>query len=177
MLNKRTYLVLWQPIDTTSINDIRVVDRITEDRNVSLARVRATVESDAAKGHYSSNGRGFISVIELHESPAYQVHGMEQFQIEDGSAEQIVSTINGRNVTRGELSTAFNLVASKNWKDPIDKTAWLTVDEMAMVAEAIIFFTGSTGKFELLGEQARFHPDLQYCYHVTADGYYRTIGA
>ena len=51
--------------------------------------------------------------------------------------------------SRGELSGAFDKVADRtNWKLPVLATVDLDERELAMVQEAVIFFTGSVPKFE-----------------------------
>lgn len=96
-------------------------------------------------------------------------------QIEAESRAQVVATVNGKSVTRGDLTIAFNAVADKaNWKMPIDARVDLDAYTLAMVAEAVTFFTGSVAKFERLtgsttGGIAK--------YRVTAAGYYATCGA
>jgi hypothetical protein len=88
--------------------------------------------------------------------------------------QQVVCKIRGRDVTRAELSKAFDRVAPiANWKNPIDAIVVFTQDgERELVEYAIEFFTGSKAKLEVIRLQA-------YCstYRVTAAGYYATIGA
>lgn len=94
-------------------------------------------------------------------------------QIEAESMAQVVGQVNGRPVTRGALNEAFKRVQpAGNWKLAIDATVSLTTDERDMVAEAITFFTGSVARFE-----ARSEVGILTTYHVTAAGYYATIGA
>lgn len=89
-------------------------------------------------------------------------------QIEAESNAQIVANVNGRAVTRGELSEAFKKVQPKgHWKNAIDATLPLAEGEFAMITEAVIFFTGSVPEFQKVGAQ----------YRVTAAGYFATIGA
>lgn len=83
-----------------------------------------------------------------------------------------VATVKGRAVTKAQLRTAFDLVADKaNWKMPIDATVQygdLDGDRIAMIREAVIFFTGSVPTFT----------QLRYGWmRVRAAGYYNTIGA
>jgi hypothetical protein len=88
---------------------------------------------------------------------------------------QVVGKVLGRDVTRGQLSVAFDAVADKaNWKNPIDATVDLDDYTKAMVAEAIVFFTGSVAKFTRKGGTTT---DGIGRYRVRAAGYYRTIGA
>src|SRR5262245_2846710 len=87
----------------------------------------------------------------------------------------VVATVMGKPVTRGELSTAFDRVAAKgNWKNPINTVVEIANDfDMAVIKEAVIFFTGSVPEFH-----ARGGGKLPGChYRVTAKGYYLTIGA
>jgi hypothetical protein len=87
---------------------------------------------------------------------------------------QIVGRVNGRPVTRGELSEAFDYVANRdNWKLPIDATVDLGPASMAMVREAVIFFTGSVPSFTAVG------PEVDRCarFRVRAAGYYAAVGA
>ena len=82
----------------------------------------------------------------------------------------IVAKINGRDVTRRDLDDAFKMVAPKdNWKNPIDATVeFASPDTAALITEAVIFFTGSTPKFEQVSK---------FTWRVRAAGYYLTIGA
>src|SRR5262245_44728559 len=91
------------------------------------------------------------------------------------SLAQVVAEVNGRKVTRGELRDAFDRVADKaNWKNPVDAVIDISGDaEMAMIREAVIFFTGSVPKFA-----PRKGAKLPGCrYRVTARGYYLAVGA
>ena len=86
----------------------------------------------------------------------------------------VVAQVMGKPVTQGQLSKAFDKVANKaNWKFPVDATVTIkTHYEMALIQEAVVFFTGSVAKFtavELLGSKCK--------YQVKAAGYYATIGA
>lgn len=91
------------------------------------------------------------------------------------SMAQIVAHVGKRDVTRGELSKAFDRVADKsNWKKPIDATVNLTDSEREIVAKAVTFFTGNVAKFE----KVRAKGSQPFAgYRVTAPGYYRMIGA
>ena len=86
----------------------------------------------------------------------------------------VVATVMGKPVTQGQLSEAFDRVADKaNWKNKIDAVVDLNDQEMAMISEAVVFFTGSVAKFAPRNGAA-----LPKCrYRVTAAGYYATIGA
>lgn len=89
--------------------------------------------------------------------------------------DMIVAKVNGRDVTRGALVTAFDRVANKeHWKFPIDATVDVANDfELGVIREAVIFFTGSVPTFE-----PRLGGELPGCrYRVRAAGYFRTIGA
>jgi len=72
--------------------------------------------------------------------------------------------------TQEQLLAAFNKVANKtNWKLPIDKKVSLSsVDEVDLVVEAIIHFTGSVPSYDQLDGDV---------YHFQAQGYYIAIGA
>lgn len=85
-------------------------------------------------------------------------------------SKMVVATVMGKPVTQGELSDAFDKVARKdNWKAPIKTVVVINNDfEMAMIREAVTFFTGSVAKFKAMGWSR---------YHVSAAGYYTTIGA
>jgi hypothetical protein len=90
-------------------------------------------------------------------------------------AKMIVANVMGRAVTQGELKVAFEAVADKvNWKMPIDAVVDLDPYTMAMVKEAVVFFTGSVAKFKALTGTTT---DGIGRYRVTAAGYYAAIGA
>lgn len=95
-------------------------------------------------------------------------------QIESLIAEsnaQVVATIEGRPVTRGELSEAFDWVADRsNWKNPIACAIVLSARQRALVREAIVFFTGSIPTITVDDGDAETTI-------VRAAGYYATIGA
>ena len=83
--------------------------------------------------------------------------------------------MNGRDVTRGELSVAFDAVANKrHWKLPINCVVDLDAHTMAMVREAVIFFTGSVPEFHSLSGTTTSGVGT---YRVRAAGYYETCGA
>lgn len=87
---------------------------------------------------------------------------------------QIVSKVNGRDVTRGELSAAFDLVKNpKGWKEHINARAELTDEQVNVIDEAVIFFTGSVAEFRAIGKPK----NGKQTYRVRAAGYYRTIGS
>ena len=96
---------------------------------------------------------------------------------------QVAAKIPGRDVTRGELEAAFNRVCDQErWKNPIDATIdAYSDDELLVIREAIIFFTGSVPTFERVGSIAQ--PSvigfsvLGARVRVRAAGYYATIGA
>ena len=109
---------------------------------------------------------------------------MEQFIADLNAANlQVVTQVNGRNVTRGELQEAFNrVVPLDNWKNRIDATIDAESDEELMViAEAVTFFTGSVAEFERVGSLAT--PGLVGFsimgarVRVRAAGYYAAVGA
>ena len=86
-----------------------------------------------------------------------------------------VAEVQGRPVTKAQLSLAFDAVAPKpNWKSPIRTEISLDPYTMALVREAIIFFTGSVPTFRLQGGTTT---GAMGRYSVTADGYYLTIGS
>jgi hypothetical protein len=79
-------------------------------------------------------------------------------------------------VTRADADEAFKLVADRsNWKNPIDRMVYLTDEQVELVREAVIFFTGSVPKIERVYNMKFLHNANKY--HVTADGYYRAVGA
>lgn len=87
----------------------------------------------------------------------------------------VVARILGHDVTRGELSAAFDRVANRdNWKDRIDVVVDVANDvELATIREAVVFFTGSVPTFE-----PRPGAGLPGCrYRVRAAGYYAAVGA
>lgn len=96
-------------------------------------------------------------------------------QIEVDSAEQIVETINGKPVTRREITEAFNLVCDKtNWKFAIDITLDLTPAQVPYVHQAAIFFTGAPVEFSFKGKG---DTEGTHKFRVTGPGYYNTCGA
>ncbi len=88
---------------------------------------------------------------------------------------EVVSTVDGSSVTRGELAAIFDKIKNEeHWKNPIDKIVEIKNDhEMAMIEEAVIFFTGSVPDFKPMSQ---CRPGRSV-YHVTADGYFQAIGA
>lgn len=85
-------------------------------------------------------------------------------------------------VTRGALEDAFNLVCDKDhWKNPIDCKVQLTDDQVCMIADAVTFFAGCVPTFKHLPP----HGNVQFnnggvperLYQVTAEGYYKAVGA
>jgi hypothetical protein len=96
-------------------------------------------------------------------------------QIQEELNRQVVANLNGRDVTRGELKTAFERVQPKtHWKDPINATVDLDAWTMALVSEAVVFFTGSVPHFKRLGGTTTGGIGR---YHVTAAGYFNAVGA
>jgi hypothetical protein len=68
---------------------------------------------------------------------------------------------------QAERTAWFNRIAPKpNWKAPID--CWIGAIDFDDCSEASVFFTGS--KLSIVGRHNGF-------VHVTAPGYYATIGA
>jgi hypothetical protein len=91
------------------------------------------------------------------------------------SLAQVVATVHGQSVTRSQLRDAFDRVSPRNWKEPIDATITLDGDrDLAMVREAVIFFTGSVPSFTAVASNVR-PPKCRY--RVKAAGYYATCGA
>lgn len=85
-----------------------------------------------------------------------------------------VATVNGKSVTRGELMRYFNMVAPvDNWKYPIDAEVELEASELAMLEEAVVFFSGSRAKVTILLGAA---PGKNK-YRIEAAGYYAAVGA
>jgi hypothetical protein len=89
----------------------------------------------------------------------------------EDSLNQIVAVVFGRAITRRQFSEAFDrVIDSSNWKNPIDRVLLVNDDrDMALIREAVVFFTGSVPTFEKLRRAN--------CYRVRAAGYYATIGA
>jgi hypothetical protein len=90
------------------------------------------------------------------------------------SRSETVAQVMGKDVTRGDLCEAFAGVTNvDHWKKPINAVIDLDDRGMAMVREAVVFFTGSVPSFSpMLGAR------LPKCrYRVQAAGYYATIGA
>ncbi len=87
----------------------------------------------------------------------------------------VVAQIMGRDVTRGELSAAFDRVANRsNWKGEIDAIVDVGGDvDVETIRAAVAFFTGSKATFApMIGGT------LPGCrYHVRAAGYYAAVGA
>lgn len=82
---------------------------------------------------------------------------------------QIVSP---KGYTRKQFEEAFNRVCNKeNWKMPIEAKLpkETTTEELSMISEAVIFYTGSVPKFRNVPETKEIV--------VEAAGYYATIGA
>lgn len=107
-----------------------------------------------------------------------------------GSLDQVVAEVGGRPVLRGQLHEAFELVKpADGWKHPIDcqvrdddlaalPGADGAADGLAMLREAVVFFTGSqlhvlhTMRGGCINKSAQ--PDV---HHVAAKGYYLALGA
>jgi hypothetical protein len=117
-----------------------------------------------------SNARRFIS--EGPESADMRKPLMGLCAELDGQA---VAQVHGKDVTRADLSAAFNRVASKeNWKMPIDAVVDIENDyAKELIERAVIFLTGSVPTFEPIAGAT-----LPACrYRVKAAGYYAAIGA
>lgn len=81
----------------------------------------------------------------------------------------VVAQVEGRDVTQGELSHAFDFVADRsNWKNPIDVVVVLSDRQVALVREAVVFFTGSVPTITKREDGA---------VRVVAAGYYAAVGA
>lgn len=83
----------------------------------------------------------------------------------------VVERILGRYVCVAMLRSAFERVVPSNhhWKDAINARVVVADDfDLLLIRSAVIFFTGSVPRLTALGDNR---------YHVTAAGYYRTIGA
>lgn len=87
---------------------------------------------------------------------------------------QVVARVLGRDVTRGELSTAFDRIADRsNWKNPIDRVLDLNDAELFAIIEAVRFFAGCVPTFTIVPGGK-----LPKCrYRVRAVGYYAAVGA
>lgn len=71
--------------------------------------------------------------------------------------------------TRRQLTEAFNRVENKeNWKFPIDAVVTVNFEELNMIKAAVVFFTGGV---------AKSRRRLAGVYHITAPGYYNSVGA
>lgn len=85
-----------------------------------------------------------------------------------------VIEIDGKLMTRGDLTDAFNLVCDKtNWKMPIDCEVVLQPGQIDAVHKAVIFFTGAPCEFDWLGKGETD----KFKWRVRAPGYYKTCGA
>jgi hypothetical protein len=99
-------------------------------------------------------------------------------ELNDSNA-QVVAKVGGREVTRGELKTWFDMVADKkNWKMPVDAVVPLKdFDDMMLLREAIVFYTGSNPSFESMGPGQTFTMSERHRFRVKAAGYYAAVGA
>jgi hypothetical protein len=72
--------------------------------------------------------------------------------------------------TQQQLHAAFDRVCNKNhWKKPINKLVTVkSKDELDVIKEAVIHFTGGVADIEQVGPNK---------YRVTASGYYNCVGA
>ena len=97
--------------------------------------------------------------------------------IERDSNAQVVARIRDRDVTRGELLAAFNVVAPKpNWKAKINATVELDEFGVYLTQEAVIFFTGSPAHIDQV-RPVGFATRGKAIYQVSAPGYYAVCGA
>jgi len=95
--------------------------------------------------------------------------------IERDLREQIVAEANGIGLSRGELHEAFKRVENpRNWKAPIDakfttvQEPSASLHEVAVIREAVIFFTGSEPTITHEGN---------FRFRCRAPGYFATVGA
>lgn len=129
------------------------------------ARLQAKRDEEFAK-------RTVLSEEEVRAAMVAEAKEEVRKSVERANA-QVVAKVLGEEVTRGTLSEAFDTVCDpKNWKMPIDKTiAFDGSDrahrEIALIEEAIKFFSGSVPKMRFGRDEVR----------ITAPGYYNTIGA
>lgn len=102
-------------------------------------------------------------------------------QIEAKFAAQPIAHVNGRDYTKSDLDKAFDLVRHpENWKRTIDCRVQLTDEQVCLIQDAVIYFTGSVPTFTPVS-----HSTVQFnnagvperLYHVKADGYYLTCGS
>lgn len=88
------------------------------------------------------------------------------------SAAPVINPETGTRYSRSELSAAFARVSpTPNWKTRIDEFVTLgpdADDEIMVIREAVIFYTGSVPTFTKVSEST--------C-RVKAAGYYATIGS
>ncbi len=96
-------------------------------------------------------------------------------QIDSEGQAQVCAKILGRDVTRAELSKAFDQVKNPtNWKMPVDARIPLVSDfDLLLVREAVIFFTGSVPEIT----PVLLCKPRAMVYRVTAAGYYVAVGA
>lgn len=94
--------------------------------------------------------------------------------IEQDLNKQVVAQVCGRDVTRAEMSKAFDRVANTvNWKNPINATVTVESDaELLTIREAVIFFTGSVPTISV-----ETFKNGRVVYRVKALGYYAVCGA
>lgn len=102
-------------------------------------------------------------------------------KIERESMARVVTTVMGKPTTRGELAAAFDKVKpAKHWKYPINAEVVIENDgEMAMISEAVVFFTGSVPEFipVRVARPIKGNDPGAMVYRVVAAGYFATIGA
>lgn len=91
----------------------------------------------------------------------------------DASMAQVVWSLDGQDVTRGELWEQFERVRDPEyWKNPIDAHIELEMGscEQRLLDYAITFFAGCCAEYYISERGARYT-------NVVADGYYISIGA
>lgn len=94
------------------------------------------------------------------------------------SMAQVVDRIDGRDVTRGELSAAFDRVKpADHWKNPIDATIKATAAERKLIERAIVFFTGSVAMITPAPRTGTERGRKGHYLRIRAAGYFRTCGA
>ena len=91
---------------------------------------------------------------------------------QNDSRMEIVDHIDGRPVTRFELTEAFDWVCDRsNWKNPINCTVYLSPRQIKLVRHAVAFFVGAfpTITFATTDGTAKVR--------VVSPGYYAICGA
>ena len=122
---------------------------------VALNKVSVAVEPGERLGLIGPNGSGKTTLINCISGALYCDDGRIEFD--------------GRDVTRGEASAAFDRVKNpSHWKNPVDAIVEATIDETAVISQAVTFYTGSRPTIRKLGARV---------FRVTAAGYFATVGA